>query len=399
MNIAVAGTGYVGLSQAVLLAQNNMVHAVDIVSEKVDMINRRQSPIRDKEIEEYLTHEDLSLEATTDWASAYQDADFVVISTPTNYDPDRNSFDMSSVESVIGQVREINPQAYIVVKSTVPIGFTRSMQKRFQTGHIMFSPEFLREGRALRDNLYPSRIIVGADLTDSAAKERAQAFAGLLLQGAVKKDEEILLMDSAEAEAVKLFANTYLAMRIAYFNELDIFAESMGLNTENIIRGASLDPRIGNQYNNPSFGYGGYCFPKDTKQLAASYGTQIPNRLIRAVVESNDVRKEFIAAQVLKKLEGIPHPTVGVYRLAMKAGSDNFRQSAVQDVLRILRSHGVKILIYEPTLKEDMFLGCCVVREFSDFVDECGLILANRRTKELELAGEKVYTRDLYSLD
>ncbi len=402
MNIAVAGTGYVGLSMAVLLAQHNTVYAVDVLPEKVELLNRRKSPIKDKEIEEYLGEKELSLTATLDGAFAYGKADFVIVSTPTDYDPEKNYFNTSSVESVIAMVREVNPSAYIVVKSTVPIGFTKSMQERFGTGHILFSPEFLREGRALWDNLYPSRIIVGVNPGDTEAREHAETFAGLLRQGAVKKDVEVLLMPPTEAEAVKLFTNTYLAMRVAYFNELDTYAEKMGLNAGDIILGASLDPRVGNQYNNPSFGYGGYCFPKDTKQLAASYGTRIPNRLVRAVVESNAVRKEFIADQVMGRLRetvGEGKSTVGIYRLIMKSGSDNFRQSAVQDIIRILRSRGVEVLVYEPRLSAESFLGCNVIQSFQEFVARCDLILANRRTPQLKEAGGKVYTRDLFSQD
>ena len=397
--IAIAGTGYVGLSLAVLLAQHNTVYAVDVIPEKVDMLNQRESPIQDREIEKYLKNNELSLTATLDGASAYEKADYVIIATPTDYDPDKNYFNTSSVESVLREVRRINPEAYIVIKSTVPIGFTESMRKKFGTNHILFSPEFLREGRALYDNLHPSRIIVGVSPEDEEAKEKARFFAELLRQGAEKKNVKTLFMPPTEAEAVKLFANTYLAMRVAYFNELDIYAETMNLNAENIIEGTCLDPRIGDQYNNPSFGYGGYCFPKDTKQLAANYGTRIPNRLIQAVVESNNVRKEFIAAQVMKKLEREEHPTVGVYRLIMKTGSDNFRQSAIQDVIRLLREQQIRVVIYEPTLITDEYAGCAVIRDFGAFVQESGIILANRRAPELESIREKIYTRDLFSVD
>ncbi len=400
MNITVVGTGYVGLSLAVLLARHNMVYAVDIIPEKVDMINRGQSPIRDKEIEEYLAGGKLSLKATTDGRTAYKDADFVIVSTPTDYDPEKNYFNTSSVEFVIGQVLDVNPEAYIVVKSTVPIGFTRRMQEKFGTRHILFSPEFLREGRALYDNLYPSRIIVGADREDADAWKHAERFTELLKQGAKKGAVENLLMTPTEAETVKLFANTCLAMRVAFFNELDTYAEMQGLDAAAIIRGVELDPRIGAGYNNPSFGYGGYCFPKDTKQLLADYmAGQIPNRIIRAVVESNAVRKEFITRQVMEKLGDTAEPTVGIYRLIMKTGSDNFRQSAVQDIIGLLKDKNVRVVIYEPTLRADEFLGCRVIHDFAEFAAECALILANRRDAELEKAGDKVYTRDLFSVD
>ena len=404
MKIAVAGTGYVGLSLAVLLAQKNEVYAVDIIQEKVDMINRRQSPIQDSEIEQFLTEGNLTLTATTDGASVYRDADFVIVSTPTDYDPDVNYFNTSSVESVIKQVRETNPQAYIVVKSTVPIGFTKRMQELFGTSHILFSPEFLREGRALYDNLYPSRIIVGADQSSADAVEHAKTFADLLKEGAKKEDVDVLLIAPTEAEAVKLFSNAYLAMRVAYFNELDTYAEMQGLDAESIIRGVGLDPRIGSHYNNPSFGYGGYCFPKDTKQLLADYDG-IPNDVVAAIVASNITRKQFIAGQAMKKaiahakVAGRENCTVGVYRLIMKSGSDNFRQSAIQDIIRMLRENNTDVVIYEPTLNEDCFMGCTVIHDFAPFTSMCDLILANRQSAELEPCKEKVYTRDLFSVD
>lgn len=404
MKIAVAGTGYVGLSLAVLLAQKNEVYAVDIIQEKVDMINRRQSPIQDREIEQFLTEGNLTLTATTDGASVYRDADFVIVSTPTDYDPDVNYFNTSSVESVIKQVRETNPQAYIVVKSTVPIGFTKRMQELFGTSHILFSPEFLREGRALYDNLYPSRIIVGTDQNNADVVEHAKTFANLLKQGAKKENVDILLMAPTEAEAVKLFSNAYLAMRVAYFNELDTYAEMQGLDTESIIRGVGLDPRIGSHYNNPSFGYGGYCFPKDTKQLLADYDG-VPNDVVAAIVASNTTRKQFIAGQAMKKaiahakVAGRENCTVGVYRLIMKSGSDNFRQSAIQDIMRILKEEQAEVVVYEPTLAEENFAGFRVVHDFTEFAATCDLILANRQAPELKPCREKVYTRDIFSVD
>lgn len=393
-----------GLSLAVLLARHNTVSAVDIIPEKVRMINQGQSPIRDKEIEEYLASGKLSLTATMEGVPAYRDADFVVVSTPTDYDPDQNYFNTSSVESVIAQVLNVNPAAYIVVKSTVPIGFTKRMQEECGTSHILFSPEFLREGKALYDNLYPSRIIVGADQDDSEAKEHAAAFAKLLQQGAKKKNVETLLMAPTEAEAVKLFANTYLALRVAYFNELDTYAEIQGLDTESIIRGVGLDPRIGLYYNNPSFGYGGYCLPKDTKQLLTNY-KGIPNELMRAIVASNVTRKRFIAGQALRKARKHAERdkktscTVGIYRLIMKTGSDNFRQSAIQDIICMLMQEDTKVVIYEPTLSAGEFMGCKVIRSFPEFTAQCDLILANRQTAELAGCREKVYTRDLFFMD
>ncbi len=403
MNITVVGTGYVGLSLAVLLAQQNTVSAVDIVPEKVDRINRGQSPIQDREIEEYLAGGKLSLTATMDAVSAYRKADFVVVSTPTDYDPDRNYFNTSSVESVIAQALETNPKAYIVVKSTVPIGFTRRMQEAHGTGHILFSPEFLREGRALYDNLYPSRIIVGADGEDAEALEQAGVFSGLLKQAAKKTDVDVLIMSPTEAEAVKLFANTYLALRVAYFNELDTYAEMKGLDAKSIIQGVGLDPRIGSHYNNPSFGYGGYCLPKDTKQLLADYDG-IPGDLIAAIVASNTTRKKYIAERALQKVKGAEHGgksrIIGIYRLIMKAGSDNFRQSAIQDVIRFLRAdQACSVVIYEPTLDADGFAGCEVIRDFDVFAKRSALILANRMTPELQCVQEKVYTRDIFAVD
>lgn len=408
MKIAVVGTGYVGLSNAVLLAQHNTVYAVDIVPEKVDMLNRRVAPIQDRELQEYLEQRTLALTATTNGASVYGQADFVIVSTPTDYDPDRNYFNTSSVESVIAEVREINPKAYIVVKSTVPIGFTEQMGKRFGTRNILFSPEFLREGHALRDNLYPSRIIVGADQNAPKARKAAETFADLLLQGAVRKDAEVLFMSPTEAETVKLFANTYLAMRVAYFNELDGYAELHGMSAENIIRGVCLDPRIGTHYNNPSFGYGGYCLPKDTRQLLADYASgdeeNIPQDMIHAVVSANSNRKDFIVSRILKRLDALQEKgetrrRVGVYRLAMKADSDNFRQSAVQGIIRRLVRKGISVVIYEPMLEEAEFLGGKVIRDFTEFLRESPLIVANRMSSELEEVREKVYTRDLFCVD
>lgn len=402
MKIVIAGTGYVGLSNAVLLAQNNTVCAVDIIQEKVDMLNQRQSPIQDKELEEYLSGKELALTATTDGEAAYREADFVIVSTPTNYDPKKNFFDTSSVEDVISQVLRVNDKAYIVVKSTVPVGFTRFMQEKFHTGRILFSPEFLREGRALYDNLYPSRIIVGACERDREAREKAQVFAGLLKEGAVKKQVDTLIMEPMEAEAVKLFANTYLALRVAYFNELDTYAEVRGLHTEEIIKGVCLDPRIGPQYNNPSFGYGGYCLPKDTKQLLANYD-HVPNNIIQAVVEANRTRKDFIAEQILHKIdfweETEKAGVVGIYRLTMKTGSDNFRQSSIQGIMKRLNAKGVKMVVYEPALKEECFFGCPVERDLKIFKKKSALIVSNRMDEELSDVREKVYTRDLFFTD
>lgn len=394
MKIAVAGTGYVGLSIAVLLAQHNEVKTVDIIPEKVALINSRKSPIADTTIESYLREKKLNLEATTDGASAYRDAEFVIIATPTNYDPAKNYFDTSSVEGVIEQVIAENPKAVIVVKSTVPVGFTETVRKKYGFDAILFSPEFLREGKALYDNLYPSRIIVGAALENARLKDAAQQFAALLCEGAEKKDVEVRIMRSTEAEAVKLFANTYLALRVSFFNELDTYAAVRGLDTGSIIDGVCLDPRIGNFYNNPSFGYGGYCLPKDTKQLLANYN-DIPQNLISAIVQSNDTRKDFIAKDVLSKKPR----RVGVYRLTMKTGSDNFRESSIQGVIQRIQSKGVEVIIYEPTLKAEQFQGCRVITDAAEFIALSDIILANRYSDELRDVADKVYTRDLYFRD